>query len=161
VEWINSPHVARWWDGEADMHSVTEKYEPRVQNDSPTTVFVIQLGAQPVGFIQCYRHKDYPDWDRAVGIGAAAGIDYLIGDPSCIGKGIGSRAIRAMTKIVFDMYSDVDVVVSAPQRDNRASWRALEKAGFTRVSERKLDSDCPSDSDISYIYEIRRTPSAP
>jgi aminoglycoside 6'-N-acetyltransferase len=161
VEWINSPHVARWWDGEADMCSVTEKYEPRVQSNSPTKVFMIQLGAHPVGFIQCYRHKDYPEWDRAIGIGGAVGIDYLIGEPSCIGKGIGSAAIQAMTKIVFDMYSDVDVVVSAPQRDNRASWRALEKAGFNRVSERKLESDCPSDSDISYIYEIRRTACAP
>jgi aminoglycoside 6'-N-acetyltransferase len=152
IEWINMPHVALWWDGKADMESVVAKYEPRLQHDSLTSVYVIQLNDRPIGIIQCYRHKDYPEWERAVGIEQAAGIDYLIGASDCMGKGIGSSAIRAIKNIAFNIYSDVEVIVSVPQKENQASWRALEKAGFERIDERKLDSDCPSDSGVSYIY---------
>jgi aminoglycoside 6'-N-acetyltransferase len=156
VEWINMPHILRWWDGKVDMESVVSKYEPRLRHDSATKVYVIQLNDRPIGIIQCYRHKDYPDWDRVVGIEQAAGIDYLIGESDCTGKGMGSAAIGAIKNIAFNIYPDVEVIVSVPQKDNRASWRALEKAGFERIEERKLESDCPSDSGLSYVYACAR-----
>jgi aminoglycoside 6'-N-acetyltransferase len=156
VAWINAPHVAQWWDGQVDLNAVVEKYGPRLEDQSATTVFVIELADRPIGIIQCYRHKDYSDWDRIIGIDRAAGIDYLIGEADCTGKGICPLAIRSITAIAFALYPDVDVVVSTPQKDNRASWRALEKAGFQRIDERKLDSDCPSDAGVSYIYSLPR-----
>jgi aminoglycoside 6'-N-acetyltransferase len=156
VQWINEPHVARWWDGTADMASVNTKYSPRLDMGSPTRVFVIQIDNFSVGMIQCYRHRDYPDWERTVGIEGGAGIDYLIGDTRFTGKGIGAQAIREIAKIAFAIYPEIKVVLSVPQKENRASWRALEKAGFDRVDERKLESDCPSDAGVSYIYAFSR-----
>lgn len=156
VDWINTPHVARWWDGEADLSSVTEEYGPTLEDNSETSVFVIEQEGRPVGIVQCYRHRDCPDWERAVGIENAAGIDYLIGESDMLGKGVGSTAIRAITKIAFELYSEVEIVVSVPQRDNLSSCRALEKSGFQKVVECKLDSDCPSDAGVSRIYAFRR-----
>jgi RimJ/RimL family protein N-acetyltransferase len=156
VEWINKPHVVPWWDGEADLDSVVAEFQPALINDSPTKVFVVQIGNESVGFAQCYRHKDYSQWDRSIGIPEAAGIDFLIGESGFLGKGIGAKVILAITNVAFALYSDVNVVVSAPQRDNRSSCRALENAGFDCLGERKLDSDCPSDSGISCIYACQR-----
>jgi RimJ/RimL family protein N-acetyltransferase len=116
----------------------------------------VQVHDHLVGMIQCYRHKDYPDWEREVGIEGGAEMDYLVGDPNFTGIGIGVLAIRAIVEIAFGMYPDTDVVLSVQQKDNRASWRALEKTDFNRVDERKLDSDCPSDEGVSYIYVLRR-----
>src|SRR5436309_11051192 len=45
----------------------------------------------------------------------------------------------------------------SPQADNYASRRALEKAGFTLLEERQLDSDDPSDAGPSAIYTLART----
>jgi aminoglycoside 6'-N-acetyltransferase len=156
VDWINTPHVARWWDGKADLSSVTEEYGPTLEDNSETSVFVIEMDQGPVGIVQCYRHRDCPEWERDVDVQNAAGIDYLIGEPDSLGKGIGSEAIRAITKIAFDLYPEVEFVVSVPQRDNVSSCRALESAGFDLVHERKLQSKCPSDEGISRIYSIRR-----
>lgn len=156
VQWINMPHVARWWDGFTTKDAVISNYGPRLEADSTIKVFVIEMSGCPVGIIQCYRHRDHSDWDKVIGIDAAAGIDYLIGDPASTGKGIGPAAIRAISDIAFNIYPDVEVIISAPQKDNRASWLALEKAGFERIDERKLRSDCPSDSGISYLYARRR-----
>jgi RimJ/RimL family protein N-acetyltransferase len=156
VQWINAPHVARWWDGTVDIEKVKEKYGPRLQADSPTSVFVIEVEQSPIGFIQCYRHSQYPDWEQLIGITNGAGIDYLIGDNHFTGKGLGQIAIKNIVEIAFNLYPEIDVVLSAPQKDNRASWRALEKAGFERVAEKQLHSDCPSDAGLSYIYALKR-----
>ncbi len=154
--WLNAPHVLRWWDGAIDRAEVQLKYEPRLQADSASKVFIIEIDEQAVGFIQCYKHCDYPDWNKAVAIDNCAGIDYLIGESHFTGKGIGTKAIQAICKSAFELYGDINTIVSVPQKDNLASWKALEKAGFSRIDERKLDSNCPSDSGVSYIYSFNR-----
>jgi aminoglycoside 6'-N-acetyltransferase len=48
------------------------------------------------------------------------------------------------------------VIVAAPQADNHASRRTLEKAGFTLADTRQLDSDDPSDAGPTAIYTLTR-----
>jgi aminoglycoside 6'-N-acetyltransferase len=86
----------------------------------------------------------------------AAGVDYLIGEVSHIGQGIGSAAIASFTPHVFASYPDIDVIVAAPQAANSASRRALKKTGFALAAERQLDSDDPSDTGPSAIYTLTR-----
>ena len=43
-------------------------------------------------------------------------------------------------------------IVAAVQQGNRRSWRALEKAGFSRTWAGQLESDDPSDAGPSYVY---------
>jgi cytidyltransferase-like protein len=151
--WLAMPHVQAWWGSEPVTPAVVErKYGPRADGAGPTLVFVIELAGQPVGIIQCYRHADHADWDRAVGIPAAAGIDYLIGEPAACGHGVGSAAITGFAPQVFARYPDVAVIVAVPQAANHASRRALEKAEFSLLDERQLDSDDPSDAGPSAIY---------
>jgi len=156
--WLNTPHVRRWWRGDpATPSDIARKYEPRIDGVVPTRVFIIDLCGQAVGLIQCYRHTEHPDWDRAVGITAAAGIDYLIGEASQCGRGVGSAAIASFTARVFAWYPDIEVIVAAPQADNYPSRRALEKAGFTLLEECQLDSDDLSDAGPSAIYTLARS----
>ncbi len=119
-------------------------------------MFVIEAGGTPAGLIQCYRLADYPDWEMTMNVPNAAGIDYLIGDERLTGSGLGSRAIRAFTDLVFERYPEVDAVVAAPQQENVASWKALENAGYERHWAGKLDSDDPSDAGLSLVYVRRR-----
>jgi aminoglycoside 6'-N-acetyltransferase len=108
--------------------------------------------------IQRYRHRDHPDWERAVGVDAAAGIDYLIGVEGLTGRGLGSAAIRRFTADTFEVFSDVEAICAVPQQANVASWRALEKAGFRREQTvAKIESDDPADDGPAFIYVKRRT----
>jgi pantetheine-phosphate adenylyltransferase len=155
--WLAMPHVQAWWGTEpVTSADVERKYGPRADGTDPTVVFVIELAGQPVGIIQCYRHADHADWDRAVGVPAAAGIDYLIGEPAHCGHGVGSAAITRFAPQVFARYPNVAVIVAVPQAANHASRRALEKAGFSLVDERQLDSDDPSDAGPSAVYALAR-----
>jgi aminoglycoside 6'-N-acetyltransferase len=153
--WLAMPHVQAWWGSEpVTPADIERKYGPRIDGTDPTRVFIIELAHQPIGIIQCYRHADHTAWDRAVGIAAAAGIDYLIGEPSQCGRGIGPAAITRFTPHVFALYPDTAVIVAVPQAANYASRRALEKAGFSLIDERQLDSGDPSDAGLSAIYAL-------
>ncbi len=154
--WLAEPGVEPWWMERSDPEGVEERYGPAVDGDDPSEVFVIVAGGRDVGMIQRYRNRDHPEWDRAIGIAHAASIDYLLGAGADRGRGLGSAAIAAFTEQAFAAYPDVAVVVAAPQQANVASWRALEKAGFTRVWEGVLDSDDPADAGPAFVYARRR-----
>jgi aminoglycoside 6'-N-acetyltransferase len=161
ARWQSAPHVARWWQDPADIESITAKYAPSVLAEERTEVFVILVDGDPVGLIQRYRHRDHPDWDRAVGVPDAVGIDYYIGEAERVGRGIGAAAIGAFARETLGYYPDMDCVVAAPQQENVASWRALEKAGFSRVWAGRLDSDDPSDAGPAYVYRLGRSDLGP
>lgn len=152
VEWINAPHVARFWDGLTNLEGVKEKYGPRMAPDRKTHVFIASLNGLPIGMIQCYKQADFPEWDRTVTVENSIGIDYLIGNPDFVGKGIGPAIISEMVIKAFQLYPACNAVVSVPQQENIASCRALEKAGFKLKESRMLDSDCPSDAGTSCVY---------
>jgi aminoglycoside 6'-N-acetyltransferase len=132
--WLAMPHVQAWWGSEpVTFADVERKYGPRADGTDPTRVFVIERADQAIGIIQCYRHEDYPDWDRAVGIPAAAGIDYLIGEIAQCARGFGPAAITCLVPCVFGLYPEIAAIVAVPQAANHASRRALDKAGFSFV----------------------------
>ncbi|MBP6747922.1 GNAT family N-acetyltransferase [bacterium] len=153
--WLEAPHVKAWWGTETPQTNRL-KYQSRLLSDALTRVFIIQVDHKPAGMIQCYRHSDYPDCDKEIGIDNAIGIDYLIAAPELTGKGIGTQAIKMMTRMALILFPQMNTVVASPHKENIASCRALEKAGFTLVREAKLASAYPSQG-TSCIYQKCRS----
>jgi aminoglycoside 6'-N-acetyltransferase len=155
--WLTTPHVKAWWrEPPASVDDVEQEYAPVLDGRDATRVFVALADGVPFGLIQCYRHADEPDWDKTVRVPAAAGVDYLIGEPDHRGRGLGAAMIATFVPSVFACYPEVATVVAVPQADNLASRNALERAGFHLVEVRQLESDDPSDSGPSAIYAIDR-----
>jgi aminoglycoside 6'-N-acetyltransferase len=158
ARWLARPHVRAWWlDPDPTVESVEEHYGARVDGADPTCkVFVIRCDGEPIGLIQTYLHADEPVWDRTVGIPGAAGIDYFIGPPERRGQGLGSAAIHAFAPLVFDLYPRCTGIVAVPLAANRASCRALEKAGFHHLCDRDLPTAGPGDAGINALYLLPR-----
>jgi RimJ/RimL family protein N-acetyltransferase/aminoglycoside phosphotransferase (APT) family kinase protein len=156
AHWQASPHVARWWRRPADLASITAEYAPSVEGLEPAEVFVIELDGQPVGIIQRYLLADYPGWAASLNLRDGVGIDYYLGEPGLTGQGLGSQTIAQFAQDALTRYPEATKVVAAPQQENVASWRALEKAGFERVWAGQLDSDDPSDAGPAYVYCLQR-----
>jgi aminoglycoside 6'-N-acetyltransferase len=162
--WLRAPHVEAWFPwlhGDAPPGEAVEaEYGPCIDGIDPTELFVIETEGEPVGFIQRYRISDNPSWAAALApIGdtsKAMGFDYAIGVLDATGRRVGSEAIRQLLIDTFSRYADVETVVVAMQQANRASWRALERAGFERNWAGLLDSQDPSDAGPSYIYVVTR-----
>lgn len=162
-EWLGTRHVRQWWRDPADLEAVEAKYLPRIRGDEPTEVYVIECGDRSVGIIQRYRFADYGSWaatlsEAGLAFPDAAGIDYMIGEGDCVGRGLGSRVVSEFSRRLFDAYADVVTIVVTPQAGNVASRRVLEKSGYEHVWTGSLDSDDPADSGPAAIYVRHRWP---
>jgi len=164
ASWLAAPHVQRWWREPHDLASVREAYLPMVTGSDPTEGLVVLLDGAAIGFVQRYRIADEPAWRRTLSgalggpVDGAAGIDYLIGDVRRTGQGIGRTVIAELVGTVWERYEDASSVIVGLHQGNRASWRALEAAGFRRLWGGLLASDDPSDAAPQYLYGIERPP---
>jgi aminoglycoside 6'-N-acetyltransferase len=152
TRWFEQPHVRRWWfDADGDPDHLEAKYGPRIDGAWPE-VFVIHVDGDPVGFIQWCPMEDYAGWyGQLAEAKDAIGIDYLIGEPDHVGRGIGTRVIGAFVSRLWDRFPEAPAVVADPQPTNAASCRVLEKNGFRAVFEGRLGDD-PVDSRL-YVLD--------
>ena len=130
--WRQEEHVRRWFDGdgEPDLDSVTARYGPRIDGMSPTRMWVLEVNGRSVGFCQDYRIRDHPEFAVLTPDPDAVGVDYAIGDPRFVGRGIGIRMLWTWLCAARRRYPDVSHYFSAPDHRNAASLRVLEKVGF-------------------------------
>jgi aminoglycoside 6'-N-acetyltransferase len=136
--WLSEPHVSRWWGQPPETADLEEKYGPTIDRTDPTFVFVITLDRRPIGMIQTYRLSDNPEYETAVGVERAAGVDLFIGDPDLVGIGLGTEILRVFVgRIGWPTYPEVRRYMAGPSIDNGRSRRAFEKAGFSylRIAE--------------------------
>lgn len=134
THWRGQPHVRRWWDddGEPSVAGVTRAYGANIDGMTPTRMWVVEINGRSLGFVQDYLIRDYPEFALLTPDPDAVGVDYAIGDPDWIGRGLGVRMIWAWMLRSRQRFGAAASFFSAPDHRNEASLRMLEKAGFVR-----------------------------
>lgn len=134
ARWRASEAVARWWaaDGEPTLERVTEQYGPAIDGMEPTRMWVAEVNGRSVGFLQDYRLSDHPDFAALTPDPQAVGVDYAIGEPHLLGRGVGTAVLWAWLLSARRRYPDVTSYFAAPDHANEASLRVLDKVGFDR-----------------------------
>lgn len=164
--WLAEPHVARWWNHDPSPDAIEDDFGGVVDGTDPAEDYVVLTDGRPIGLIQYSRFHDYPEYvaemDGVYPVGPeAASIDFLIGDPSSIGRGVGTAMIQAFVERIWATQRDVKHIVVPVNSANVASWRALEKAGFRVVARGELEPDNPIDDRLHEILRIDRPESQP
>lgn len=134
VRWTHVPHVAPWWDEEAaDVATAERHYGPAIAGREPTRRWVVELNGRSVGLVQDYRIGDHPEYALLTARPEAVGIDYLVGAPTWVGRGTGTRMLwQYLRDVVRPAYPDAPTFFAAPDHRNAVSLRVLDKLGFTR-----------------------------
>jgi aminoglycoside 6'-N-acetyltransferase len=132
ARWRSAEHVQRWWasDGDPTLEVVTARYGPAIDGTTPTRMWVAEANGRSVGFLQDYRIGDYPEYAVLGPDPEAIGVDYAIGEPAWIGRGIGTRALWAWMHRARRRFPSATTYFAAPDHRNRASLRMLAKVGF-------------------------------
>jgi aminoglycoside 6'-N-acetyltransferase len=160
-QWLQTPHVARWWADDPSPAAIEADYGGCVDGTEPAAVFIAHYDGQPVGLIQRYRFGAYPEYIAEMAHimpipEDVTSIDYLIGPGDQLGRGLGGRMIAAFVDATWRADPGTSSMIVPVHADNRASWRALEQAGFHRMVQGDLTPDNPADSRAHVIYRLER-----
>ena len=97
----------------------------------------------PVGSVGCSFYVDM----------GKVGITYFIG-ADFRKNGYASEAIKAYVRYYFEHYDENEIIATI-REDNLASWKAIEKAGFS-LTERKMYKDINDANEEYYrFYKYR------
>jgi aminoglycoside 6'-N-acetyltransferase len=159
--WLTDPLVARWWNHETSSTALERDFGAAVDGRDPTAIFIADVGGRPFGLLQRYAVSSYPAYQAELAAvchlpEGAMSIDYLIGEPALRGRGLGAAMIAAGAARLWQEQPDCADVIVPVHAANRASWRALERAGFERIAEGRLEPDNPHDSHDHYVYRAQR-----
>jgi RimJ/RimL family protein N-acetyltransferase len=134
LRWRRADHVRRWWvaDGEPTLPEITSRYGPRIDGMTPTRMWVVEVNGRSVGFVQDYLLRDYPEFAALTPDPEALGVDYAIGEPHVVGRGVGTAMLWAWLLGARHRHPEVRTYFAAPDHANAASLRVLDKVGFAR-----------------------------
>lgn len=163
-QWLEQPHVARWWNHETSPDAVARDFGPAARGEEPSEDLLMLLDDEPFGLVQRCRFADFPEYIAELAgqvevPQGAMSIDYLIGNPLLVGRGLGTRMIQAVVRATWTDHPEATMLLVPVHAGNHASWRVLEKAGLRRVADVSLEPDNPIDDRAHYLYRIDR-PSA-
>jgi aminoglycoside 6'-N-acetyltransferase len=141
-KWLAEPHVTAWWNEPYDLASLEARYAPVIDRHEAVYVDLIEHERVPIGWIQWYRWRDFPDHANRLGADpCSAGIDLAIGEIDRTGRGLGSAAIREFAASYIFANNDVCAIVADPAVANLRSVGAFKKAGFQIVNTVRLPGE--------------------
>lgn len=160
--WLERPYVARWWHHETEPAAIERDFGPAARGEEPAEDLLALLGDRPFGLVQRCRLADYPDYrDEIAAItdvpSEALTIDYLIGEPDLVGRGLGTKMLTAVIRRSWRDHPAAEAIIVPVAAANTASWRVLTAAGLRRVAEGELEPDNPADSRDHYLYRVDRS----
>jgi aminoglycoside 6'-N-acetyltransferase len=154
--WLGEPHVARWYLVGSTVQRELEDLRLCIAGVEPTEPLMVVDRGRPIGWCQWYLCDSYPEHAAAVGaLPGEVGIDYAIGDPNCIGVGLGTVLVSALVAHARSHHPRAGVITD-PEAANVASRRVLEKNGFHLVEVRPVMSEPTTDP--MAIYRLSAEP---
>jgi len=161
ARWLAEPLVARWWHHEVTPEAVEWDFGPVVDGAEPTDVYLGCVDGEPFGLVQVYAIAAYPEYvDELAPVcevpPGALSIDYLVGEPSARGRGLGAGLIATAVARGLADHPDAHDVLVPVAVGNVASWRALRRAGGTWYAEGELTPDNPADPREHVIHRFVR-----
>lgn len=132
VAWRNAGHVRRWFPSAQPVTAaaIEIQYGLSIAGTTATRLWTVIAHTEPIGFLQAYRLRDYPEFGLLAPDPDAVGCDFALGDPDATGRGIGVRMLWAWLPLLREHWPDAVHVFAAPSHRNTASLRMLAKAGF-------------------------------
>ena len=130
ARWLATPHVRDWWgDPAAELKNIQAHLD-----DPRTDPYRVDLAGRPIGYLQCYRvWPDPPEAFRDQPPGTR-GIDLFIGEPDCIGRGLGAALIAQFVAELFTA-TDAPRVIIDPSPENLRAIRSYRRAGFRHLRQ--------------------------
>ena len=128
IGWLRQPHVLEYWPHHLADEEIWKKYEAHIDSDW-VFPFLIQIGAQPIGYIQCYQSwREGNGWWPNEKAGTY-GLDLFLGKPEYLGRGYGSIVLGAFIETIQNTHQVTQWIIDVDPKNTRAK-RCYQKVGF-------------------------------
>ena len=131
--WLNKEHVKRWYEIPElgitinDWISELKAYKGEFQW---ITYLIVLWQNRPIGLCLYYKCVDSSDEDfGTLPLTGSYGIDYLIGEESYLGKGLGKGIVTLLVDKIFSL-QDAQRITADIDKNNKASEKTLLSCGF-------------------------------
>ena len=131
-KWLYEPHVAKWY--KHPDHWLKELHERR-SAFAFLSHFIVEFDGKAIGFCQYYdcfhsqQHEVWNDvWKVSEKQAEVFSIDYLIGEPEYLRRGLGTRIVAELVSKLRAIGAKKCIV--SPEPEDIASNRVLEANGF-------------------------------
>lgn len=151
--WRCLPHVLEWWHGDT-YEAIEAKLTRRIRGEAPVACFLILYSGAPIGYIQTFRLRDFPEYASRVGESGeeAAGVDLFIGEEGYLHRGLGALILRAFLREIVFADPTVASCLIDPEPDNTIAIRAYAKAGFRYL--KTIEGEQPEER--AYLMRLAR-----
>ena len=126
--WLYMPHVSQWYHEPQDW-----LYEVEDKNGEYTWInhYIVEEHGKEIGFCQYYEYSNSGEtWHGTVEVRGTYSIDYMIGEPDYLRKGIGRQIVLSLVELIRKE-GDAKRIIVQPELENEASCRTLLASGFT------------------------------
>lgn len=135
LSWLTDPDVARWWETQdLTAAGMEDEYGEMIDGKEPVRGFIIEIDEVPVGYIQCYRLGDHPDYLAQVELNADdVSTDLFIGEAAFRSHGWGTPILRAFLRTIVFHEMRATRASIMPFPSNARAIKVYERVGFRPV----------------------------
>lgn len=133
--WLQCAHVRRWFE-----HPGAWLDEVRQRTGRYCWIhhFIAVYQQRAVGFCQYYRYTlSGENWQGNVPLEGTYSVDYLLGDPALLGRGLGRQMVRELIEAVGCEPGARRIIVQ-PDPEKLCSCNTLRAAGFALDLQNRL-----------------------
>ncbi|OWA33458.1 GNAT family N-acetyltransferase [Saccharibacillus sp. O16] len=134
LSWLTDPAVLEWYEGRDQSFDAERVQEDFYEDPGEETACILMAEGRDIGYLQFYPLEE--EERELYGYGNTAsviyGMDQFIGEAGARDRGMGTRAIAAVTDYLF-RERGADKIVMDPQVRNQRALRVYEKNGFVPV----------------------------
>lgn len=151
-EWLEEPHVKEFWDnsqGHKDdiINFIDGRKTPSEYCDGLFTYWVGSIDNIPYSLIMTLEEK--PEYDipalkklHLSKQGHTYSLDYMIGNKTYFGKGLGAKTLEAFIEFFTTEYDQqADTFFIDPDVENPKARHVYEKAGFKYIDDFMMAGD--------------------
>jgi len=135
-EWMNEPHLRPFYmQDDISLGEVNSKFAPRVHGEEDVVCLIAEVNSNPYGYAQWYFNRSMPDY----GVGTkeylnGISLDYFIGDPKSLGKGLGCEMLKAVVAKVIGEVQKLDCqFFLIHDNKNHSAINCSKNAGFELI----------------------------
>ena len=135
--WLNRPHLRQFYQKRPiTLDEVRAEYTPAIRGEEAGRLHLALQEGRPFGYLQSYRNLEYPDYARELDLGDGASIDFYIGEPDRLGRGLGKRMERRyVLDVVFPLYPAEPHCYVCHETANLTALASSQAAGFRPVRD--------------------------